>query len=407
MFILKILYNFLIAALVPIAVPVGYLIALKRKEDEDYFQRYGVISFPEPPEKTIWFHCASVGEVRSLKSVMEFIKKEHPELKVIISTTTATGKKMADAELEPYFAFLLPIENSMSISHIIEFMNVKAVFIIDTELWPNLIRMASKRSNLYLLNGRISDKTFKSYMKLNFLFGHLLRKFETIFTKSEEDTEKFSKVKGNPEGITTLGNIKFQSRAEKIDSGIFNFIKNHRTFAAASTHSGEEEIVIKAFIANKSCDRLIIAPRHINRTEDVVKLVKEHGLSVSILAERDGSSDVVVVDRFGTLEELYQSAEKIFIGGSLNNTGGHNIFEALQFEKCVATGSNMRNFQEIYDLAKENEVVAEVADENDLREFLEAPACGKDFSDFFNALDSERDRKLASFEEVLKSVSAD
>ncbi|XOB66283.1 3-deoxy-D-manno-octulosonic acid transferase [Deferribacteres bacterium DY0037] len=378
--------------------------AFKKKEDEDYFQRYGVIKFPEPPAKCIWFHCASVGEVRSLKSAMDFINKEFPDIKIMISTTTATGKKMAMAELDPYFAFLLPIENSMSISHIIDYMNVKAVFIIDTELWPNMIRMASRKSRLFLLNGRMSDKSFRSYKRFSFLFGSLLKRFEVIFTKSDEDTEKFSRIKGSPNNIVTLGNIKFNSRAEIIDSGIFNYIKNHSVFAAASTHRGEEEIVINAFKKSKSCDRLIIAPRHINRIEDIRSLVISKGLTVSMLADRDGSTDVVIVDRFGTLEELYITSDKIFIGGSLNHTGGHNIFEALQFEKCVATGPNMRNFQEISSLASDHRVTCTVKNEDELAEFIDSPECGKNFKSFFQALDTDRERKLMHLKEVLTSV---
>lgn len=406
MFILKILYSLFIACIVPIAVPVGYLIALRKKEDEDYFERFGFIQFPEAPEQTVWFHCASVGEVRSLKSIIESIKEEFPEIKIIISTTTATGKKMAQAELDPYYAFLLPIENSMSIDHIIDYMNIKAVFIVDTELWPNMIRIASKKSRLFLINGRISDRTFKSYQKFSFLFRRLLGKFETIYTKSPEDTEKFANIKGSHENIVTLGNIKFQSRSEKIDSGIFNYIKNHNVFAAASTHSGEEETVLHSFSNSKTCDRLIIAPRHINRVQELVKVVKEHNFTVSLLAERDSSTDVVIIDRFGTLEELFALSEKIFIGGSLNNTGGHNIFEALQFEKTVCIGPNMKNFEEISKLALECNVATTVTNINEMTDYLNSVSEQVDFTSFFDALDNDKNNKLSSLKEVIKSVSS-
>ena len=405
MFILKILYNLTIAAVVPIAVPVGYIIALKRKEDEDYFQRFGMINFPEPTEKSIWFHCASVGEVRSLKSALEYIRTEFPDIDIIISTTTATGKRMANAELEPYFAFLLPLENSMAIDHIIDYMNVKAVFIVDTELWPNMIRIAAKRSKLYLLNGRISDKTFENYKRFSFLFRRLLSKFEIIFTKSDEDTDKFATIKGDKNNIVTMGNIKFQSRAEKIDSGIFNFIRNHRIFAAASTHAPEEETIIKAFVKQNRCDRMVLAPRHINRAQDAVKMCREYGLSASLLAERDGATDVVVIDRFGTLEELFIFSEKVFIGGSLNDTGGHNIFEALQFEKITCTGPNMKNFQEISELADKYGVRIVVENEEEFAEFLDNECEKADFDGFFEALDSDKASKLEHIKEVLSGVS--
>jgi len=400
-FILKILYNILIAFTVPLAVPLGYLIALKRREEEDYFERFGFITFPEPSQKTVWLHCASVGEVRSLKPVTEHIKVSFPDVKIIISTTTATGKKMARAELEPYFAFLLPIENSMSISYIIDYMNVKAVLIVDTELWPNMIRIASKKSRLFLINGRISDRTFKSYRRFSFIFRRLINKFETIYTKSERDTEKFAKIKGSSADIYTLGNIKFQNRAENIDSGIFNYLKNRKIFAAASTHHGEEAVVLEAFKYNNTCDKLVLAPRHINRVKEVQRLSESFGFSVSLLAERDASTDVVIIDRFGTLEELYANSEKIFIGGSLNETGGHNIFEALQFEKSVCVGPNMFNFQEINDLAKECGVLKTVSSAGELRNCIQSEKSAGKFEKFFEAMDIDKNKKLATLDEVL------
>ncbi|PLX70267.1 MAG: 3-deoxy-D-manno-octulosonic acid transferase [Denitrovibrio sp.] len=405
MFILKILYNLFIAIAVPAAIPVGYLVALKKKEDEDYFQRFGFITLPETPDSSVWFHCASVGEVRSLKSVTEYIREDFPELKIIISTTTASGKKMAEAELEPYFAFLLPLENSMAITHIIKQMNAKAVFIVDTELWPNMINSASTHSRLFLINGRISDRSFSSYKKFSFIFRRLLGKFETIYTKSDEDTNKFAKVKGSRSNISTLGNIKFQTRSEKISSGIFNFIKNHRIFAAASTHSGEEEIVLQAFSKSSRCDRLIIAPRHINRVQDVKKMVQEHGYTASMLAERDSSTDVVIVDRFGTLEELYQLSIKIFIGGSLNDTGGHNIFEALQFEKDVCVGPNMKNFQELAKLANTSGVSTTIRNAEELAYFIDQEQRELDFETFFEAMNAEQNQKLENLKEILQNVS--
>lgn len=407
MIILKILYNLLIAAAVPLAVPVGYLIALRRKEDEDFFERFGFITFPAPPEKTLWFHCASVGEVRSLKSLADFIAEEFPDMKIMISTTTATGKRMAATELEPYFTFLLPLENSLSISYILDYMNVKAVFIVDTELWPNMIRMSSARSRLFMINGRISDKTYRNYMKLSFVFRRLLNKFEHIFTKSAEDTEKFSNIKGTDKGISTLGNIKFSRRAEKIDSGIFNFLKNHRVFAAASTHCGENETILNAFAGQILCDRMVIAPRHINKVDEIAELARQKGFSVSLLAERDSSCDIIIVDRFGTLEELYVMADKIFIGGSLDSTGGHNIFEALQFEKEVCTGPNMSNFKEIQDIAAQFGVTSVINSAEELSAYINSEPEQKDFEKFFEALDTDKNTKLSQLREVLKSVSAD
>jgi 3-deoxy-D-manno-octulosonic-acid transferase len=252
----------------------------------------------------------------------------------------------------------------------------------------------------------MSDKTFKSYLKFSFIFKRLLNKFDIIFTKSKRDSEKFAAVKKSDKNIVTLGNIKFQSRHELTKSGIFAFLKNHNIFAAASTHSGEDEIVYQAFSECKVCDRLVIAPRHLNRVNDVFEKAKKAGLSVSLLAERNAGTDVVVIDRFGALEELFTESDKIFIGGSLNNTGGHNIFEALQFEKAICTGPNMFNFQEISDIAIKHGVSEIIKDKDELKSYLEKEH-KPDFKEFFAELDKENNRKLNSLKEVLDSVSAD
>lgn len=401
---LNILYKILLFILIPIILPVGFLIALKKKEDADFFERLGFVTFPEPPEKCVWFHCASVGEVRSIQLITDMIKAEMPELKIIISTTTATGKAEARKLIQPYHAFLLPLENGRATAHIIDYMNVKALIFIDTELWPLFIQTAAKHAKLFLLNARISERTVKSYLRFRFIFGTLLGKFEKIYTKSDEDTARFASVTGRADNIATLGNIKFQTRKDAPAVEIFDYIKNHGIFAAASTHPGEEEAVIEAFKANKACDRLVIAPRHINRSKDIAAMAAKAGLTVSLLSENNRDTQCVVADRFGALEELYVVSDKIFVGGSLDTTGGHNIYEALQFRKPVIVGSNMANFKEIYDQAARHGAVTTVADAAELAEALDADSGRADFDGLFAEVDAGQKHVLDAVREVIRSV---
>lgn len=404
MFILKILYNLLIIILVPFILPIGYLFAEARKESENYFQRFGFITFPEPPEKMVWFHCASVGEVRSLKRLINLFERTYPDVKFMISTTTATGRKIAEKELKPFFSFLLPIENSLAISYIMHCMNVKATVIIDTELWPNFIQATSNRAPLFLVNARISDKSIKGYKKIRFVTSLLLNKFTHIFTKSDIDTERFAYLKGNPENITTLGNIKFNEFETEPDISAVSHITDKPFVIAASTHKGEEKLVVDAFLNSGFNGRLIIAPRHINRVEECLNILKNAGLKPCVLSEFSKESNAVVIDSFGKLEALYKLADKIFIGGSIAKVGGHNIFEALQFGKHIAVGENMQNFKEIYDVASEFSLVTTCSTENELSTFFSSIQTEGNFDGFHKWVQHSADERLKTFLEALRFV---
>ncbi|WP_265821954.1 3-deoxy-D-manno-octulosonic acid transferase [Geovibrio ferrireducens] len=407
MFILRILYNLFIIILIPFAVPIGFLIALRKKEDADYFQRFGFITFPEPPAKTVWFHCASVGEVRSLKQLINAFRRRYPDAEFMISTTTATGKAIAEKELKPYFAFLLPIENPIAISYILYCMNVKATVIIDTELWPNFISSTSKHAPLFLVNARISDRSLGGYMKIRRVISPLLHKFEHIFTKSEEDTARFAALKGSSEGISTLGNIKFSEFDGEPDLSVIKPLNDRPFIAAASTHKSEEEAAVKAFRKSGFAGRLIIAPRHLNRTDECLALLKSSGLRACTLTEFNPDCDAVVVNVFGQLEALYRTADRIFIGGSIANVGGHNIFEALRFGRHVAVGPNMQNFREIYELAIKYNLVTTVKGEEELAAFFAAPEPEGSFGDFRAEVQASADERLSKFLEAIKVALAD
>jgi len=407
LFILRILYNLLIIIIIPFAVPMGFLFALKRKEDEDYFQRFGFISFPEAPAKTVWFHCASVGEVRSLKQLLNTFKLKYPDAEFIISTTTATGKAIAEKELKPYFAFLLPIENSVAISYILYCMNVKATVIIDTELWPNFITSTSKHAPLFLVNARISDRSFGGYMKIRRIISPLLGKFEHIFTKSDEDTARFAAIKGDSGNISTLGNIKFSEFDGEPDLSFISQLGDKPFIIAASTHRGEESVIVTAFLKSGFEGRLVIAPRHLNRTDECLNILKTAGLTACRLTEFNPSCRVVVADIFGQLEALYKQADRIFIGGSIVSTGGHNIFEALRFGRHVAVGVNMQNFKEIYELANKYNLVTTVNNEDELSVFFSSEEPEGDFSGLKSEIQSSAEERLDEFLEALKVALTD
>lgn len=407
MFIVRIVYNIIIFILLPLIFPLGYLIAMKREEEKDYSERFGAIRVPNKFEKSVWIHCASVGEVRSISNLIRKIRLEFPDLSIVISTTTSTGKLVAQKELKPDLAFLMPLENSMAISMLIDVLRCKVMLVVDTELWPNTIYTASKKTKLFMINGRISDRSFRSYKRFKFIFKPLLNKFDYIFAKSDDDVTKISFIKGSKTNIENAGNLKFYFEPVKEAIDIPSIMKNKRIAMASCTHDSEEEFFLEAIQQAKSeFDYLVIAPRHLNRINDVIQTVEKFGLDYSLLSEGSFDGKVLIIDMFGELERFYAASEKIFIGGSINGTGGHNIFEAIQFHKVPAVGPNMHNFKEIYELAKKYGTVKTVNNLSELSQYLKCTSFEGSFENLFTEV-AEKNKSTGKIIEMLKSVIHD
>lgn len=398
--ILLILYNLLLFTLLPIIFPLGYLIALRRKEEIWYFERLGFILFDKKPEKTIWIHCASVGEVLSVKPLVDHLKNELPDFEIAVSTITASGKSVAMKNLSADYFFLLPIENYFAIKYLVSYLNTRYFIIVDTELWPNMIYAAAQNSKLILVNARISEKSYKKYLLFRPIFKNLLTRFEHIFAKSADDAARFEAIIGNTAKISNIGNIK-----ASIDTCTAPINLNGNFFLATSTHKGEEEIIKNAF--KKVADRfahLVVAPRHLNRVDEVVNLFSTD-FETSKYSENK-LTKVIIIDSFGILKNFYSKAEKIFVGGSIVNIGGHNIYEALIFSKVVAAGKNMQNFQEIYEIATKYNVLATIENEKDLVEYLMTDTYKEaDFENFLVETRKMAEKPLKEITDFIKNES--
>lgn len=404
--ILLFIYNFILIILTPVLSIAGYFILRRKNKHQHYWERFGFIRIDDfKPVKSVWFHCASVGEVRSIKKIVDTLRQDNKDISIIISTMTATGRQIAVDYIKADKAFLLPIENSRAVSMIISYMNVSVLVIVDTELWPNLIFTASNQIPVFLINGRISDKTYKTYKRFKFIFKSVLKRFSAIMTKSELDEERFTNILGKSSKIITAGNIKFQERKSKDNVKTIKELENIKFFLAASTHKGEEEIILSWFNGSmEGFDKLIFVPRHIERSAEVKEIIEKHGYSVSLYSENDFSKQVMIIDAFGLLEGLYILADKIFIGGSLKEIGGHNIYEALQFEKTVAVGKYMFSFKEIFDEAKEFGLVKVINNKEDALQFMLGLEKNNNFIDFFNRIDKINQDTVSTITDTINAV---
>ena len=406
MCILLFIYNFILIILTPVLSIAGYFVLRRKNKHQHYWERFGFIRIDDfKPVKSVWFHCASVGEVRSIKKIVDTLRQDNKDISIIISTMTATGRQIAVDYIKADKAFLLPIENSRAVSMIISYMNVSVLVIVDTELWPNLIFTASNQIPVFLINGRISDKTYKTYKRFKFIFKSVLKRFSAIMTKSELDEERFTNILGKSSKIITAGNIKFQERKSKDSVKTIKELENIKFFLAASTHKGEEEIILSWFNGSmEGFDKLIFVPRHIERSAEVKEIIEKHGYSVSLYSENDFSKQVMIIDAFGFLEGLYILADKIFIGGSLKEIGGHNIYEALQFEKTVAVGKYMFSFKEIFDEAKEFGLVKVINNKEDALQFMLGLEKNNNFIDFFNRIDKINQDTVSTITDTINAV---
>lgn len=404
--ILLFIYNFILIILTPVLSIAGYFVLRRKNKHQHYWERFGFIRIDDfKPVKSVWFHCASVGEVRSIKKIVDTLRQDNKDISIIISTMTATGRQIAVDYIKADKAFLLPIENSRAVSMIISYMNVSVLVIVDTELWPNLIFTASNQIPVFLINGRISDKTYKTYKRFKFIFKSVLKRFSAIMTKSELDEERFINILGKSSKIITAGNIKFQERKSKDSVKTIKELENIKFFLAASTHKGEEEIILSWFNGSmEGFDKLIFVPRHIERSAEVKEIIEKQGYSVSLYSENDFSKQVMIIDAFGLLEGLYILADKIFIGGSLKEIGGHNIYEALQFEKTVAVGKYMFSFKEIFDEAKEFGLVKVINNKEDALQFMLGLEKNNNFIDFFNRIDKINQDTVSTITDTINAV---
>ena len=404
--ILLFIYNFILIILTPVLSIAGYFVLRRKNKHQHYWERFGFIRIDDfKPVKSVWFHCASVGEVRSIKKIVDTLRQDNKDISIIISTMTATGRQIAVDYIKADKAFLLPIENSRAVSMIISYMNVSVLVIVDTELWPNLIFTASNQIPVFLINGRISDKTYKTYKRFKFIFKSVLKRFSAIMTKSELDEERFTNILGKSSKIITAGNIKFQERKSKDSVKTIKELENIKFFLAASTHKGEEEIILSWFNGSmEGFDKLIFVPRHIERSAEVKEIIEKHGYSASLYSENDFSKQVMIIDAFGLLEGLYILADKIFIGGSLKEIGGHNIYEALQFEKTVAVGKFMFSFKEIFDEAKEFGLVKVINNKEDALQFMLQTEKSNNFIDFFNRIDKINQDTVSTITDTINAV---
>ncbi|MBQ9688221.1 3-deoxy-D-manno-octulosonic acid transferase [bacterium] len=349
----------------------------------------------------IIFYGVSVGEVLAMENTIRKAHERFPQTPLIVMTGTKTGQETAKKKLSDCASFItyFPLDFPLFINLMLKKLSPKAIFIMETELWPNFANITHKRKiPVYIINARISDRTFNSYKKLQFIFKPILNKYAAIFPQSNHDSEKFKSL--GAQKVKVMGNLKFDIKTP----APIEFTHTAPTIIAGSTHSGEDEIILSAYKSLKTEIpnlKLIIAPRHPERNNTVYKLIESTGFSASRRSENGSpeTSDILLLDTLGELARLYAHCDVAFIGGSFNKTGGHNPLEATIFSKPVISGNSTHNFKDIYEILTRNHAAKIVKTEQELTSALKnlltdkslyekaTSACQKVFTENSGALD--------------------
>ncbi len=338
-------------------------------------------------EGAIWIQAVSVGEVLAVRSLVEELKKKFP-YRVVVSTTTVTGKEVADRVYRgKAYVISFPFDITLSVRRTIDIIRPKIFIAVETEFWPNLFyHLYKKRIPIVVLNGRISDKAYSRYRKVKFITKRMLSLCSYIGVQNDLYLKRFIMLGANSDTITISGNIKFANlsvdkiRIKEFQRKYAHLLrpKDKFLFIAASTHSKEEKIILDVYesLRSKIPLNLLLAPRHPERVEEVEREVRRKGIvpvRISAVAEDRNIIDtsVFILDTVGELFYFYHIADICFVGGSLFNYGGHNILEPLYFSKPTLFGPHMSNFKEIEEVVLKNKAALKVYNQRELECYVE------------------------------------
>ena len=392
-----ILYNILIILVfIFVALPYFlYRLVVEKGFGHRFRQNMGLVRreeiAPVADTNCIWLHGASVGEMVAISPLVKEIKNLMPERKILVSAVTVGGYDMArqimpEADAIINFPLDLPFVASSMVSRI-----RPGIFImVETELWPNFLRAIRERNiPAMMMNGRISEKSAKSYRYLSGLLRDMLNTINLFCMQSSIDAKYITQLGADPEKIIVTGNTKFdQTYAEVSPEDLATYKTElglgkdaYPVIVAGSTHRTEEEAVLTSFTALRKKyphARLIIAPRKLNRIEEIKKVNAKFGYEMgfrSKLKEMEGMRPefpVLMLDTIGELGRIYAIGDIVFVGGSLVRYGGHNVLEPAAHAKPILVGPSMEDFKDSYALLSKAGACRMVSDTAGLTEaFLE------------------------------------
>ena len=378
-----------LAALVLLSPYFAYQALRHQKYIGSLKQRLGYlpVSLNVDGDESIWVHAVSVGEVLAARALLADLRRTYPRLRLLLSTTTRAGQELARRHVgDVDGVFYFPIDWAFSVRRTLDIVNPRLFLMIETEIWPNLLRECRRRGiKTMLVNGRVSYRSFPRYRLVTPWFRRVLADVDRLCVQGEESAQRLERIGADPARITVTGSLKFDAldapptpgRGHERVLRFFRMSPGRPVLVAGSTLKGEEAPIIGAFNRLRtrgSNPLLVMAPRHPERFGEVERLCRQEGLSTvrrtELPIDAEPRADAVVLDTIGELAVVYQIATVVFVGGSLIPAGGHNILEPALFGKPIVFGPYMQNFAEIAAAFLTNDAAVQVQSDRDLGETI-------------------------------------
>jgi len=385
------IYSLLILLFGAIASPyLAYQAIRYKKYIGSLSQRMGYlpVSFNLDGESSIWIHAVSVGEVLTARALIADLRRRYPNLRLFLSTTTMAGQQVARRNVQDIDAvFYFPFDLAFIVRRTLRLVKPRLFVMMETEIWPNLLRQCKKLGvATIMVNGRISSRSYPRYKLVRPFFRTVLTDVDRFCMQSEESARRLVDIGADPTRVSVTGSLKFDSlempgastpgRGRDRVLRYFRISPNRPVVVAGSTMRGEEEILLQAYrkMRGGANTLLVIAPRNPERFGEVTQLARDQALVTArrsdLPIDAEPKAEVVILDTIGELAQLYQIATAVFVGGSLVDSGGHNILEPAVFGKPIVFGPYMQNFKEIADAFVTHEAAVQVASARALEDVL-------------------------------------
>lgn len=391
-YMLNLAYCLFLAVVSPV---IFYRVLILKKYRSGWDQKFlGSLPERDSRQPCFWFHAVSVGEVLQLPPLLEELATQNPDVEFVITTTTHTGYAVAREKFPQHCICYFPMDFSWAVSRALKRIQPTAVFLVEMEFWPNFVLAADQcKIPVSIINGRLSENSFRGYQKIRALVRPLLNRLHLIAVQTDAYAERFANLKGNSEGIHVTGSIKFDGIQIERDHPLtdelrktFQLKASEIILVAGSTQSPEEQIALNVYLkARKQFPhlRLILVPRHQERFEEVAGLVKRNGLPLirrshhrqedvgSVLPFSTSDKPAIcLLDTLGELKACWGLASFAFVGGSLTKRGGQNMIEPAGYGAAVMFGPNTWNFKDVVDALIQHQAATIVHDQGELLDTL-------------------------------------
>ncbi len=380
-------YRIITTLIYPILIILIFIRKLIKKEDQIRYREKILSSYFNVTRKKntelIWFHAASIGEINSIIPILKNLIENNKNYEFLLTTITLSSGELIEREIKNYenvYHRYLPIDVDFLISKFFKLWKPAAIFLVDSEIWPNLVIKAKKtKTPIAIINARLTKKTFKKWMLIPKTAKLIFSAFKFCLTSNMETKNYLAQL--SVKNVYHFGNIKLIKNSENdIKENTSNFFEHDSYWCAVSTHRNEEKFCLDVHLKLKKINKNIVtvlAPRHIQRSEEIKKLCNKFNINSQIITRDEKilkDREVIIINSFGVLPAYFKFAKSVFMGKSIlkkfENEGGQNPIEAARFGCKIYHGPYIYNFEEIYKTLEKNGISKKIDDQDELVDYL-------------------------------------